>query len=289
VNSIQSEEDAPFDSLSGFVGGDFSAGKVKDIKLPSGCWVMAFSERADILAAGMKNRVDFLETQNYSTIYSLSFSDKISAIQWCRGSDLCATTGKKLDDGSDREIVAVAGLDGHVAVYRLNVSLLELQGVHLLYDFHVHSQVRCMAMKPLGDGNVVLAVGDKRGRITLTTLMHAADGQVTSTYPAVVDLQKDAVLGLDIHPERSILAASTKSGKVIVFQLIMTKFQIEKSYVICGSRLWKTQQNGPVRAVVISKDGKQLAFGGYDKTLVLVDTNLYAIVRELTLHGTVRI
>lgn len=111
--------------------------------------------------------------------------------------------------------------------------------------------------------------------------MHAADDQFTSPYPAVVDLEKDAVLGLDIHPERSILAASTKSGKVLVFPLIVTKFRIERSYVVCGSRHWTTQQNSPVRAVVISKDGKQLAFGGYNKALVLVDTNLYAIIREL--------
>jgi hypothetical protein len=59
IGSIRSDDDNPFDSLSGFVGGDFAAGKLKDIRLPTGCWVMAFSERADILATGLKNRVDF--------------------------------------------------------------------------------------------------------------------------------------------------------------------------------------------------------------------------------------
>jgi WD40 repeat protein len=293
IASIRSDDDTPFDSLNGFVGGDFAAGKLKDIRLPTGCWAMAFSERADILAVGLKDQVDFLETTNYTTIYTLPRTDKVSAIQWCRGSALCPKTtlamiNDKDSDDLGGDLIAVSGLDGRVALYQLDLDLLELQGVQVLHQFNVHCQVRCMAMRPLGNGKLLLAVGDKQGRITLTTLMRGDDGQVDGSCSVVVDLEKDPVLGLDIHAERSILAASTKSGKVIVNQLFMTKHRTGKTYAVCSSRLWTTQRSGAVRAVVIRRDGKQIAFGGYDKTLVLVDTNLYAVVRELTLGGTVR-
>ena len=251
---------------------------------------MAFSKCANLLAVGLKYRVDFLETTNYTIIYSLPRSDKVSAIHWCQGSSLCPKTTLAMVNNTihrDGDIIAVAGLDGKVTVYQLDADLLELQGVKVLYEFQVHSQVRSMVIRPLGRGKLVLAVGDKQGKITLVTLARDDLGKIDGS-SAVVDLGKDPVLGLDIHAEQSILAASTRSGKVIVYQLLMTSYRMDKSYVVCSSRLWMTQRSGAVRAIIIAQDGKQIAFGGYDKTLVLVDTNLYAVVRELSLAGTVR-
>jgi WD40 repeat protein len=282
------EDDTPFDSIKGFCDGDFGSGKVKNIRLPTGCWVMAYSERATVLAAGLNERLDFFETQNYSVIYSLPRSDKVSAIRWFRASALSKTTTSVKDcvynrQDEDEEIMAVAGLDGQVSVYSVSIPLLELQGVRLEHEFQVHSQVRCMALEDFGEGSLLLAIGDKLGKVTLSTLRRDEEGRVAETHRTTLDLGKDPVLGLGIRVERSILLATTKGGKVIVYGLN----GIGSRGVEFGEVIWTTQRNGPVRAAIISKDGKQLAFGGYDKSVVLVDTDLWAIVRVLSLEGTV--
>ena len=294
MNSFRNETSGHFDTSGGFVKGDFSAGKIKDIKLRLGCWVMSYSLRADILAVGLKNRLNFLETRNYSRIYSLPWSDKVSAIQWCYGDALnpriTQQDSEKIEtattDASGKYLIAVGGLDGHVAVYHLDASLLELEGVHLVHEFYVKGQVRCMSMKPIGGGTLVLAVGDKRGRITLATLSHDEHGLPPAVNNSLTTIPMDSILGIDMHPERRVLAVCCKSGKVIVYRLY-TGYKIGKRQAVCGPQVWRTQRNGPVRAIKISKNGNRLAFGGYDKSVVLVDTSLYAIVRELTVQGTV--
>jgi WD40 repeat protein len=242
---------------------------------------MAYSEQATVLAIGLDERLDFFETQSYSVIYSLPKSDKVSAIKWVRTSALSKTTDIKdfvyNRQDEDGEIMAVAGLDGQVSVYSVSTPLLELQGVQLEHEFQVHSQVRCMALQTFGEGSLLLAVGDKLGKVTLSTLRRDEEGRVAETHRTMLDLGKDPVLGLDIRVERSILVATTKGGKVGVYGL----------GVEFGEVIWTTQRNGPVRAAIFSKDGKQLAFGGHDKSVVLVDTDLWAIVRVLSLEGTV--
>jgi hypothetical protein len=281
------EDKSPFDdSIMGFCDGDFGSGKVKNIRLPTGCWVMAYSEQATVLAAGLYERLDFFETQNYSVIYSLPRSDKVSAIKWLRASALSKTTTSVKDfvynrQDEDGEIMAVAGLDGQVSVYSVSIPLLEFQGVQLEHEFQVRSQVRCMALEDFGEGSLLLAVGDKLGKVTLSTLRRDTEGRVAETHRTTLDLGKDPVLGLDITFKRSILIATTKGGKVVVYGLN----GIGSRGVEFGEVIWTTQRNGPVRAVIIC--GKQFAFGGYDKSVVLVDTDLWAIVRVLSLKGTV--
>lgn len=282
------DDESSFDSIKGFCDGDFGSGKVKNIRLPTGCWVMAYSEQATVLAAGLDERLDFFETQNYSVIYSLPRSDRVSAIRWLRASVLSKTASSVKDfvynrQNEDGEIMAVAGLDGHVSVYSVSIPLLELQGVQLEHEFQVHSQVRCMALEDFGGGSLLLAVGDKLGKVTLSTLRREEEGRIAETHRTMLDLGKDPVLGLDIRAERSILIATTKSGKVVVYGLNC----IGSRGVEFGEVIWTTQRNGPVRAAIFSKDGKQLVFGGYDKSVVLVDTELWAIVRVLSLEGTV--
>lgn len=289
----------PYDSHRQFEGGDFSSGKIKHIALPTGCWTMAFSTRANILATGLRDRVEFLETVNYSLLCSVPRSDKVSAIQWCSGSDLSwgieesnklfGSSKKLYHRFQDGEIVAVAGLDGQVAMYHVDPSLVEFKGTQTIYEFSVDGEIRCMTFKPVGNGSVVLAVGDKKGKVTLITLSYdEASGQIIPTFPIVVDFEGDAVLGLDCYiGEQSILVAGTKSGKMVVFELIVSKGVAGAHFVACGEEIWRTQRNGSVRSVMISGDGKYLSFGGYDKTLVQVNLSLLAIVRELDLQGTI--
>ncbi len=289
---------SPYDSLGRFVDGDFASGIVKNISLPTGCWTMAFSTRAEILATGLRNRVEFLEARNFTLLYSLPQKDKVSAIHWCPGSAFSPTActqkscknimphHSRLEDG---ELVAVAGLDGHVGVYHLDASLLELKGTQIIHEFEVGGQVRCMAFKSMRQGGALLAVGDKQGKITLVTLYRDNSvGHILATVPIVVDFEGDAVLCLDCHlGDNPILAAGTKSGKVVIHELLLSTAKIGISYMVCGKEIWRTERNGNVRAVVISDDGIYLSFGGYDKTLIRVNVRLLAIVRELTLEGTI--
>lgn len=258
---------------------------------------MAFSTKADILATGLRNRVEFLETRNFSVLYSLPQKEKVSAIKWCPGPALSSrihiskavdreTLHHRLEEG---ELVAVAGLDGHVGVYHLDASMLEFKGTQTIHEFDVVSQVRSMAFKPLRNGGVLLAVGDKQGKVTFLTLYREdGDGQILATSPIVLDFQGDAVLALDCHMgDDSVLAVGTKSGKVILYELLLSASKADIQYVVCGQEIWRTERNGNIRAIVISEDGKYLSFGGYDKTLVRVNIKLLAIVRELTLEGTI--
>jgi len=47
------------------------------------------------------------------------------------------------------------------------------------------------------------------------------------------------------------------------------------------------QRNGTVRSVVFSEDGTQMALGGYDKSLISLNVELWKVNRELKLQGTV--
>ena len=263
------------------------------------------------------------------------------------------------DDHLSRgELCAVAGLDGQVTVYHLNYETLEIIGTNTLFEMQIPGQVRCVALEPFdfaasnifmeptsSDGVsscgtngggckscatkfFVLAVGDKRGILTLVTLaliLPNEDGtnsnntHSSSSYNFnVVEVHRtelniaerddddssdnkhnnfhdeDPILGLTICSQRSIVAATTKNGKVIVRRLLSSSQQKSRNtgqqdhpYVQFGPIVWNTQRNGAVRSVVLSKNGQQLVFGGYDKMVVLVDTNLWAITRELSLPGTV--
>jgi WD40 repeat protein len=269
--------------------------------------VIGYSLRADILAVGLKGRLDFLETQNYTTIHQVQRTDKVSAIQWCPGSALlCGITAtnfkskrKTVDNNhpSTRlvgasDLVAVAGLDGQVSLYQMNVTSLEFEGADTLYEFYVDGQVRCMAMKPMErmPGFLLLVVGDKSGCITLCTLFRDEDGEggkrIVASREAILVEKNDPVLGLDIFvgndKSSMIIAYGTKSGIVNVQAL-----EWQGKRIVPGRRIWSTQRSGPVRSLIISKEGRKILFGGYDKRVVLVDTKIFAIVRDLPLDGTI--
>ncbi|KAL3934274.1 MAG: hypothetical protein SGARI_003461, partial [Bacillariaceae sp.] len=278
-----------FPPPDGFVDGDFLAGKIRDIKLQSGCWVIGYSPRADILAVGFQGRLDFLETRNYTCIHSVERDDKVSAIEWCPGSALLGDQ----HNHTTSALVAVAGLgNGQVSVYQLDVASLEFEGAKVLHEFYMEAQVRSMAFKPLQQsGSIVLAIGDKSGRIALCTIN--SNSQEKSDEVVVLHQethrieQDDTVLGLDVQVlkgDKILLACSTKSGKVLIYSI---EWQLADKRLVFGPHLWETQRNGPVRSLTFS--GSLVLFGGYDKSLVIVDTNLMAITQDQSLQGTINI
>jgi WD40 repeat protein len=303
--------------MDGFLDGDFRCGNVRKLDIGQttpkpynkntgsvdGCWTMDFSPRADILAVGLNGWVEFLETRNYSTIHQVLREDKVSAIQWCRGSALTPPKMKgnashQIIQDTNSDLVAVAGLGaGQVSLYQLNAVSLEFEGVKVLHEFHTNAQVRCMAFRPIVQrpGVMLLAVGDRSGRISLCTLFRATNNRVRCEYVVdseVVALKEticanadDPVLGLDfqVHEDTGIfLAYSTKSGKVAAHSL-----QFVGDRIVSGPQVWTVQRNGPIRSIIFSLNGKKLLFGGYDKSIVIVDTKLFAVVHDQRLQGTV--
>jgi WD40 repeat protein len=255
------------DKVLGFVNGNFASGKIRDLPV-SGCHIMAYLANATVLAVGLANCLDFYETGNYSLMQSMDRSDTVSAIKW-------------LPKAGNWSLLAVAGLDGVVSIFRLDVELLEMNSPTLLHEFRVNGQVRALDLAFFGklDRSLVVAVGDKTGRVTFAS--YGPDFEHIDTQ--AVDQQPMGVLGLSICAGRGVIVISTKAGDVIAHGL-------RREYtgaVRMDKELWSMQRSGPVRSVVFSEDGTQMAFGGYDSTVVLVNVELWKVNRELPLQGTV--
>lgn len=108
--SLADEEDSNDEAPEGFVDGDFASGKVLDLNMPHGCFVMAFNPgEAALLAVGLLNGegVALYETKSYSLVAILDQEDSVSSLSWL-------TVG---DGNFDTfGLLAVGCLDGEVSV-----------------------------------------------------------------------------------------------------------------------------------------------------------------------------
>ena len=261
---------------NGFVDGDFHSGKIRDITV-SGAWTMAYHPGNDaVLAVGMLNGegVVMYETNTYTVIGILERDDAVSTLAWL---SIQLDPDQSQSQSHSTSYLAVGGLDGTVALYSLQVDLIELKGADLLYEYQCHSQVRCMDIA-IHNESIILAVGEKLGAVTFCSF--SPNGTHVETQ--IVDQHNSGVLGLAISPSASLLAVCTKGGCVTVRQI----HQVDGQFQL-GVDLWHMQRNGPLNSIVFSKDESRLVFGGYDKQLVLVDTMLWDVVRELRLEGTI--
>jgi WD40 repeat protein len=254
------------DKVHGFVDGNFASGKIRDLPV-SGCYIVGYLANTNLLAVGT-DRLDFYETENYSKIQSMERSGTVSAIKWLPQAGNCS-------------LLAVAGLDGVVSIYRMDVELLEMNAPALMHEFRVNGQVRALDCAFCGklDRSLIVAVGDKMGRVTFASYREDLEHIDTQA----VEQQPVGILGLSICTLKGIIAISTKAGNVIVHGL-----HREYSGVVrIDNELWSMHQSGPIRAITFSGDGTQMALGGYDSTLVLVNVELWKVNRELLLQGTV--
>jgi hypothetical protein len=130
------------------------------------------------------------------------------------------------------------------------------------------------------DDAIVWTVGDKGGTVTLCCVSpHDSQSIQTTEYHYGA-----GILGLAVNAAVTLLAISTKGGEVIVARIIRNT----DNSLSLGDELYTVQRLGPVRSIVFTKNERQLIFGGYDKMVVVVDTKLWAITRELNVQGTVR-
>jgi WD40 repeat protein len=252
----------------GFVNGDFKFGKILDLPVQR-CFIMAYSVVGDLLAVGSNSEggIALYETQTYSLVHVVERNDVVSALQWLQ-----------LPDG--RLFLASGGLDGVSTLYSIESDLLELQGATVTHEFRLAAQVRTMTLSKCDDDLILWIVGDKSGTVTLCCFPPHDPQSIQKTeysYSA-------GILGLAVNAAVTLLAISTKAGEVIVERIMRNK---DNSLSLDGN-VYTVQRRGPVRSIVFTKDQRRLVFGGYDKMVVVVDTKLWAITRELNVQGTVR-
>ena len=249
-----------------------------------------------LLAVGTKTSLQFYDSSNFALVHELLVNEIISALKWIVPSSDDKTSG---NDGS--MLIATTSLSGRLCLYSVDLEILESQGPSLLYSSKNADGVQIRSLdagfdRYAGRSLLLLVAGDKSGAImtaTFTTqhgqpphLLQERTLAVSTSESGARPAKGDSILGLAICTQRGFLATSTKGGLVQVHNLAHRLFaEQQQSY----EPLWFLQRNGPVRHVTFSKnDSDLLAFGGYDKTVVLVTTGLWAVARELTLQGTVR-
>jgi hypothetical protein len=305
VNGTATTSDGTDSRPHGFVDGNFSSGKVFDLRLPEKSYCIAYNKCADILAVGTATSLDFYDASNYCLIYSLHRRSMISALSWISVPFSASSTNDQFsDERNNQNLLAVSDLDGNILLFHIDSDILESQGPSLLYSGSNAngSQIRCLDAgyyHCLDQKLLVVAAGDKSGAVTIVTF-NASQIQQQPIYMTSlqlhlmyrqdlcmeVEVNKSGVLGLSLRFDRGIVAVSSSSGLV---QMISLSYILEKKQTTDSNGiLWSHQNNGgSIRCVVFGDDF--LAFGGYDKTVSLVDTQHWVISRELALQGTVRI
>lgn len=273
--------------MFGFVNGDFVSGKIHDIHVTENCFVLEYCLSENLLAVGLLQGggVALYETSSYSLVTTLERHDSVSSLEWL-----------SIDNSNTNMLLlAVGGLDGVVTLYQLEMGSLESQGSTILHEFGVASQVRSMTLNICGDGSTLLwTVGDKSGVVTLCTL-GTEEGDSMRIVPKSKNVEyttfDSGILGLAMNKSATFLAITTKGGKVIVrsIQQQHSSKSGSKTTIILTNEVFSAQRLGPVRSAVFSQDEKRLVFGGYDKTVIIVDTRLWAITRELKVEGTINV
>ncbi|KAL7564175.1 hypothetical protein ACA910_021149 [Epithemia clementina (nom. ined.)] len=303
----------------GYIDGSFSSGVTHEIRPGAGCFVLRYS--LALLAIGTMDGLELYETRNYTKVFHIPTHDEVSAIQWLQPN--MDMGGNDDDDKSSsfptylpsQQLLAFGCLDGHCFVYLVDSELLEVEGsVSLLYSCRMDGQVRtvdccCFCQdgggtcggggstntKTSSDPTIVVAFGDKSGRVILISFDYRSLQQLDTVE---CEHNEAAVLGLSIHQENGWIARCTKHGHVAVYQLQReppTKISLSISSTVpatavhFGKCLWETTREGPILAVTFSPNGTHLAVGGYDKTVALIDTSVWATFRKFQMTGTVNV
>ena len=272
-------------TTQGYIDGSFSSGVTHEIRPGGGSFVLRYSDR--LLAVGTVEGLELYETRNYSQVFHIPIKDEISAIRWLKIEDSPSSSYLQ-----SHRLLAFGCLDGACFLYLVDDELLEVEGgVSLLFSCQMKGQVRALdcswyrdddddADVQTLDPTIVLAFGDKVGNVQLTSF----DKSFRHRETIECEYHDSAVLGLSIHESQRWIARCTKHGNVAVHRL---QRQSATRAIGYGPCLWETDRDGPVLAVAFSQSGTQLAIGGYDKTVALIDTSAWALFRKFQLEGTV--
>lgn len=291
--SIRSNNVDPEQS-KGFVNGSFSSGKLKEIETSAECFSIKFNLDSSILAVALKDGhgVELYETHSFKLIYTIERSCTVSALDWIEEPDF----NDEYDKGSKKErpqLLAVGGLDGMVKIY--SISLERRDFIYLLDTFHVQTEICSMAFLKDSATNftpnpTAIAIGEKSGKISIVTLSGYSSMSKRSTMPKVIEQSESAVLSITfgftaLSREKNgiIMVYGTKYGKLRVSLLL-----IHEGGWIMSHPLFDLDRTGAIRALRFNHDSSLLIVGGYDKTVMIIDADMWRVVRELYMDGTVQ-
>uniref|UniRef100_A0A7S4HP16 Ion transport domain-containing protein n=2 Tax=Odontella aurita TaxID=265563 RepID=A0A7S4HP16_9STRA len=272
--------------LSGYVNGIFLEGKTREIIPPTDCFAMKFNPDSSLLAVGLRNGegVVIYETKYFSVLRILEQEDTVSAMDWIPFPSL-GKTRSGARPGSC--MLAVGGFDGVVIVYAMNSELIELEGISTVQKVRMDSEIRALKFtkpKVVDSGelsHVQLAIGEKNGKLSFLSA-----GENTSNNEATVqsiDRMKSSILAIEFSLDMKLMAFGTKDGQIRANML-----NEEKARFTVGHRFCEIQRNGAVHCLAFSADSLQLYAGGYDKSVAVIDTHVWDIMREMEVEGTVQ-
>jgi len=295
-----------------YLDASFHSGLVASIPIDEGCFAVAAScVSCGLLAVGIRGAIQLYSSSSRVLVATITLppttstgsnnSTMTSALAWL--------DEKNPQNGSRYTLVATT-MQGRVSVYTIDPELIEVEGggIQLLPggSWELESEVRSVALtNTIRQGMVTAVVGDASGRLhILSWPVNGANpnSQTTSSViHKILSLTPSAILNVKLNEDGTHLALSTENGDVDVYRIIVpfidaattttpttTTNSASKraTSTTCTTLVWSTQRAGPVRA--LSWQGTHLVLGGYDKSCVLVDTNVWSIAREISLEGTVR-
>lgn len=295
ADSVYSNNIDPHNA-GGFIDGNFSSGKLKEIETNGKCFTIKFNLDSTILAVALCDGygVELYETQQFRLIYTIERSGTVSALDWVDEVDVDNLKPDEefnfINDNVPRpQLLAVGGFDGCVKVYSISFSRGDL--VHLLHTFYVQSAIYSLAF--LKDNSTqyaptprIIVVGEKNGRVSIVKLPEHTDHHAQNVLNVrVLDIEDSAILSISFGfiENGIIMVIGTKDGKLRARILYL-----ERSEWCISHRLFELERTGAIRALRFNHDSSLLIVGGYDKTVLIIDTELWKVVRELYVEGTVQ-
>jgi hypothetical protein len=282
-------------NAGGFVKGDFTSGKLKEIETSAECFTIMFNLDCSLLAVALKNGhgVELYETQQFRLIYTIERSCTVSAIDWVEDAEDIEGDGEVEQKGLRAQLLAVGGFDGFVKVYSISTQRKDL--VHLVDSVRVQSEVCSIAF--LKDSATkyapnprAIAIGEKNGRVSIVTVSKDVDMSHKAMRIKVIDQADSAILSLSFG-----FSAKTRQGGGITMvygtklgKLRVSMLCLDADDWILSHYLFELERTGAIRALRFNHDSSLLIVGGYDKTVLIIDADLWKIVRELYMDGTVQ-
>jgi len=287
-------------TAGGFVKGNFTSGKLKEIETTAACFGIKFNLDSSLLAVALKDGhgVELYETQQFRLIHTIERSCTVSAMDWV---EQPGTPNTKWNDGEEEielkepktQLLAVGGFDGFVKVFSISMQRKDL--VLLVDSFHVQSEICSLAF--LKDSATqyapnprAIAVGEKNGRVSIVTLSEFTGSSHNAIRLRVIDQADSAILSLSFG-----FSDTTKQegGIIMVYGtkygiLRASMLYIEMDDWVVSHQLFQLERTGAIRALRFNHDSSLLIVGGYDKTVLIIDAALWKVVRELYMDGTVQ-
>jgi hypothetical protein len=279
----------------GFIDGNFSSGKLKEIETSGRCFTIKFNLDSTILAVALSDGygVELYETQQFRLIYTIERSATVSALDWVDedGAENLKVS-EELDYTDQNEarpqLLAVGGFDGVAKVYSICFGREDL--VLLQHTIHLQSAIYSLAfLKDSGTQYApsprTIVMGEKTGKLSIVNLAETMDSAKNISNIRLLDMEDSAILSISFGFIQNgiIMVFGTKDGKLRACSLLR-----DGSDWYISNPLFELERTGAIRALRFNHDSSLLIVGGYDKTVLIIDTQIWKIVRELYVEGTVQ-